>query len=108
LAASFLLGVAASQAKLGQAHQRISDKSASQVQHGLKLLCGLSGLVVQQITATGGEVDVARTLVIQFSGFQHINGFGGLTMVHEENGLHNGDFESHLGGTWFTAFTVRR
>jgi hypothetical protein len=51
----------------------------------------LSGLVLQQIGATAGKVDVARTLVIRFSGSPHVNGFGGLTVVHEENGLHNGD-----------------
>jgi hypothetical protein len=89
--AMVLLGVGASQLQLGQAHQRISAVGASQVQNGLKLMSGLSGLVVQQIGATAGEVDVARTLVIRFAGFHNLNGFGGLAVVHRENGLYNRD-----------------
>ena len=73
-------------------HRLLSDpRDRTALENGLELLRGLSGLVAQQISTTAGKVDVARTLVILFAGFQHINGFGCLTVVHEENGLHNGD-----------------
>ena len=59
-----LLGVGAIQIWLGETHQRISNVRASQVQHGLKLRCGLSGLMIPEVGPAADQVDVGRTRVI--------------------------------------------